>query len=387
MTTSVHFITPGEIDLRALTMFGLSSKSSDQIGRFGTGLKYATAIVCRLGGSITLQTSENTHTIQTAPGEFRGTSVDYIYLDDQPLNITTNLGRDWEPWMAYREFYTNTLDEGGRVELSEVPELRDGESCISVKCDAIAAIYLDSALYFIDPEEVPLYSSEVLDIYQGSADALYYRGIRVCQLPDNQRAQFRYNLKHGVRLTEDRTSNDLWGMCYDIAKSLQRCDSPQILLKALHRDSTFESTLTYRDIPDISATFLGTTAKLGIDAQASAVICGEKARLNTDSPDALHNTDNEAHPNNSTIISLINTFLTACEFRERAKIRIAISDNSAVGQTHAVRSDGTIIIAQSLADSDPSQAVFCGIDGICQHLGRSWLIAASIKLASRLISQ
>ena len=100
MTTSVHFITPGEIDLRALTMFGLSSKSSDQIGRFGTGLKYATAIVCRLGGSITLQTSENTHTIQTAPGEFRGTSVDYIYLDDQPLNITTNLGRDWEPWMA-----------------------------------------------------------------------------------------------------------------------------------------------------------------------------------------------------------------------------------------------------------------------------------------------
>jgi hypothetical protein len=45
--TSLVFRTPGVLDLRALTTFGMSSKpnSTSPIGIFGTGLKYAVAVM------------------------------------------------------------------------------------------------------------------------------------------------------------------------------------------------------------------------------------------------------------------------------------------------------------------------------------------------------
>lgn len=51
----VQFRTPGLIPLEAFDTMGISAKVGDHpIGRFGTGLKYAVAVILREGGIIRL---------------------------------------------------------------------------------------------------------------------------------------------------------------------------------------------------------------------------------------------------------------------------------------------------------------------------------------------
>lgn len=53
MEKAIIFENPGELDLNALRIMGVSVKQSDSpIGMFGTGLKYAVATAMRLGGSV-----------------------------------------------------------------------------------------------------------------------------------------------------------------------------------------------------------------------------------------------------------------------------------------------------------------------------------------------
>ena len=81
----IHFRNPGAIDLRALTTFGLSSKAGqDKIGRFGTGLKYATAVIARHGGAMTITSGGETVTTGIVADEFRGTPIQQITLDGHP---------------------------------------------------------------------------------------------------------------------------------------------------------------------------------------------------------------------------------------------------------------------------------------------------------------
>jgi len=70
----IYFSNPGLIDLTGLKTFGLTSKAeqSDKIGRFGTGLKYAVAVILRKSGIMTIRRGSVTHVLRTVPEEFRG---------------------------------------------------------------------------------------------------------------------------------------------------------------------------------------------------------------------------------------------------------------------------------------------------------------------------
>ena len=55
---SIIFTNQGEIDIRAVTTFGVSVKNDNSaIGMFGTGLKYAIAIILR-HGELSLSSAE-----------------------------------------------------------------------------------------------------------------------------------------------------------------------------------------------------------------------------------------------------------------------------------------------------------------------------------------
>ena len=57
----VIFENPGEIDPLAIRTFGVSVKEGDNpIGFFGTGLKYALAILLRTGHQVSMQAGELT---------------------------------------------------------------------------------------------------------------------------------------------------------------------------------------------------------------------------------------------------------------------------------------------------------------------------------------
>src|SRR5690554_6101264 len=121
MTLAFH--NPGVLDSRLITLFGASVKpnSTNPIGFFGTGLKYAIAVTLRLGGKIELHAGGETITISQQTTAIRDKQFSTIFMRDSKgstmLGFTTELGKTWEPWMAYRELLCNALDEGGGVDV------------------------------------------------------------------------------------------------------------------------------------------------------------------------------------------------------------------------------------------------------------------------------
>ena len=117
--------TIGLIDSRAFTTFGINAKPSTNspIGYFGTGLKYAIAVLVREGLKVTVWIGTEPHEFYCEPSNFRGKDFSLIRMRRQrgvtrkwmatDLPFTTELGKNWKLWMALRELHSNTLDENG----------------------------------------------------------------------------------------------------------------------------------------------------------------------------------------------------------------------------------------------------------------------------------
>src|SRR5690606_26741321 len=139
-------------------------KDSDSpIGYFGTGFKYAIAVILRNGGRIDLYRGTRHFTFEAGSKTIRGKDFDVIWLFDdggpgedaqcRQLGFTTELGKNWEPWMAYRELHCNALDEGGRTtQLTGDPESFIGENytTIIVNWDKFDEVYTNRHQYFLE---------------------------------------------------------------------------------------------------------------------------------------------------------------------------------------------------------------------------------------------
>lgn len=381
----LHFTTPGSFDLLGLRSFGLSSKDESHIGRYGTGLKYATAIILRLGGTITIQTPEGKFVLGTHSAEFRGKPVQFVTLNDEQLAFTTDLGKDWEPWMAYREIYSNTLDEGGSVAFEQnEPDLPAGHSRISIDCRELSAIFFDADLYFIDQAEKPLWVNSDIEVYPGESKSLYYKGIKVREF--DEPFAYRYNLICHQTLTEDRTLAYVQGALRNIAMALLACSDETILTSALKNTAErpegmmdFESYY-YRP----GATFIGVTEKLGSTCLASAVIAVEQEKLRnvkgTDfASDAADSQSEDRELLNKTyaVLRVMNAPLSG--------IRLAVSSSSAIEGSYITRTDGTIIFSSKLKNENDTMIARCAVAALCDINGRNWLIEWSVKQAMKTL--
>jgi hypothetical protein len=275
------FCTPGHLQLEALSTFGLTSKNESQIGRFGTGLKYGTAVILANQGTMRIISDSGESIVGREPAEFRGKPVLYATLNGQRLSFTTELGRDWKPWMAFREFYANTLDEGGFFVRGSA-ERRAGWTHIEIDCPALEAVHDNFEEHFIDPDEQPICRVGDLEIYRGESSQIFYRGFAVYSLPKGQKASFRYNITSHLALTEDRTAASAWEIFGQLEFHLADLQHEEVLAKVLHRDS-FEAALNFGGAP--SPAFVGVTQKLGNDASPAALLASAKAEYKSRSKD------------------------------------------------------------------------------------------------------
>jgi len=120
-TMYMEFSNPGEVPLNAFKLLGASTKRSveGKIGFFGTGLKYAVALMLReqIPFKAYIGTKEVKFGVrQTTFGDVK---VQVITVNNEKTSMTTDAGIDWEPWFAIREIYSNALDEGGAMELTQ----------------------------------------------------------------------------------------------------------------------------------------------------------------------------------------------------------------------------------------------------------------------------
>lgn len=104
----------GEIEEGALRFLGGSDKPGVQnkIGYFGSGNKYALSFFARNKYDITIYSGLNELKITTRERVFRNKAFQIIHINERETDITTEFGKDWKLWQAFREIYSNAIDEG-----------------------------------------------------------------------------------------------------------------------------------------------------------------------------------------------------------------------------------------------------------------------------------
>lgn len=271
----ILFANNSELDARSFQVFGLSSKDQSKIGRFGTGLKYAIATILRGGGEVSIRSGDESFVFTTKPVTFRETEHQAIFCNEEELSYTTSLGRDWQPWMAFRELYSNSLDEDGTVSFTQSPsdeKETQVETAILVNWSAFDAIYFSFEEYFIGPDEEPIFENDGIQIYGGKSKFVFYRGISVHELKSP--AAFRYNLKGYVSLTEDRTAQYPWMLEQKIASSLLTCTNESVLTAVTSVANAYEKQFDYvealEDGSEPSSAFIGAASRNGVDCNQSA---------------------------------------------------------------------------------------------------------------------
>ena len=104
----------GELDISSLILLGASTKRDDEskIGFFGSGNKYAIATLIKKKVEFHIFSGEKEIVVTTEQLTFRGKTFERILIDSQQTSLTTDMGPQWEEWMAVREWVSNSLDEG-----------------------------------------------------------------------------------------------------------------------------------------------------------------------------------------------------------------------------------------------------------------------------------
>jgi len=216
--TAIVFETPGLIDLRAFTTMGISAKpnSDAPIGQFGTGLKYAIAVLVRMGAEPVVWIGKDQYVFYKHSTTFRDKEFDLVMMRakrwpqriwrNHELPFTTSYGKNWKPWMVFRELEANTRDEGGTTYEDETG-LKNcafpDTTRIIVDHPEFYEAWQDKDAVFLPKASATLKKDEILEVFDGENEFLYYRGMRVYELP--KPSMFTYNLVRQVELTEDRT--------------------------------------------------------------------------------------------------------------------------------------------------------------------------------------
>lgn len=288
-TSKLIFENSSELDPRAFTTMGISAKEADSaIGYFGTGLKYAIAILLREKHRLAIQSAGLCYEFQAVPITFRG--KDFMQcqyrVDGGPwmdLPYTTDLGKNWELWMAYRELSSNCMDEAGteRVVPSAFKALKSGTT-IEVTGDLIQSLHRNRGSYFISG--TPAVKTAGCDIYSSRGkSAKFYKGVRV---GDAGNAVLTYNVHSGVTLTEDRTIKSSYEFSWAVANAVAICDSEDVIRTVLEAPrESFENGLDWTYTYSTSETFERVLAEVHM-GNAAALSASAKALLKRVNPAA-----------------------------------------------------------------------------------------------------
>jgi len=254
--TKLYFMNKGAFDVSAMLTFGVSAKETDDaIGYFGTGFKYAIAIILRLGGSISVLSCGERFKFTCKEKVIRGKPFSIVSMNGVEAGFTTHLGANWKPWQAFRELYSNVLDEGGSVSTKRG---RGFDTVITVDCPEILDSYQNRELYFL--ESKPIYSDGTAEIHEGEAKFHYFKGIAVADAKDSE---FTFNILRGVDLTEDRSAKyPGFDIIRPVMMAIQSCDDDRFISKILTSKGRSDVMLPYEKSYKTSEAFLSACRNL-----------------------------------------------------------------------------------------------------------------------------
>lgn len=244
---TVFFSNAGEIDPRSITSFGVSVKEGDSpIGFFGTGLKYAIAVLLRLQHRVTILSGLKCFEFNLKLDTIRGKDFHFVTMtedgeDPVVLGFTTELGKQWKAWMAYREIACNCKDERGTVSTAG-DSAAAGKTIIIVTGDEFAAAHANRASYLL--EDQSSFTSSNVEVREYGGSSFFYRGVRVHLMP--RPGVYTYNSAGFLELTEDRTLKEPYAAEHAARTAIMRSDRKGFIRRCVtaHED-TLEGGMDY----------------------------------------------------------------------------------------------------------------------------------------------
>lgn len=261
MMRAVIFRTSGLIDIRAFTTMGMSAKpnTNSAIGYFGTGLKYAISVLVRLGAEPIVWIGHDKYTFSKQNAEFRGVNFDQLRMRHDRFRIlkpryidlpyTTQYGRNWKPWMAFRELESNTLDENGETHLLQDfdPDWDYGEdntTKIFVANDEFIDAHEKRSEIFLEGGLREATPGMRVQILPGPSKFLYWRGLKVYE--PHEPTIYTYNFLEHLELTEDRTLAYQFYATGMLAQQILDCEDDRIIKDVVTaKQGTWEHELDF----------------------------------------------------------------------------------------------------------------------------------------------
>lgn len=189
----------GEMQQEAMTLLGASTKRGDdtKIGFFGSGLKYALAVLIREGIEFHIFAGSKEIKVTTQPVKFRDQEFQRIFINGEPTSMTTDMGVDWEPWFAVREVLCNAVDEGGHeIDMVEKLKGKKGYTTFAVEMTSKLNEVLEKwQQFFCEKRPDVLLESDNCQLFHGDDHELivYRRGIRCHH--EKIKSLFHYNMR------------------------------------------------------------------------------------------------------------------------------------------------------------------------------------------------
>ena len=249
MTKTVYFANEGLIDLDVIRVMGVSVKEGDNpIGYFGTGLKFAIAVLLRTGHQVALIRDGDQFEFTAEPVKIRGEEFNRVFMNGEALPFTTALGKNWEVWQAYRELHSNTLDEAGLI----ADTAMDMDTVIAVTGDACHREYVNRDEIFCTGK--PLAANKLIEVYPGPNRAVFYRGVRAGYMPEEM--AFRYNLLKPMELSEDRLFRSQFDVEWTLARLIPTIQHKGVIADLLESGGKFDQNVDFTMCSEPSAQFM-----------------------------------------------------------------------------------------------------------------------------------
>ncbi len=311
----LKIVNAGEIAQEALFLLGASTKRGDdsKIGFFGSGNKYALAVLLRLGVPLRIFSGEREVLVDVSPVDFRGQVFGQISVDGQPTSFTTSMGPTWEPWFAVREFICNALDEGGAK--WEVVDDADGEEaglsgeagtttvCVGLDRPELEDFIAHMDEYIREPGREAIVHLQAatyrgpceIDVFEapGGRKAFYRRGVLITAHDTHDTAHFAYDFDK-AEINESRIAASEWDLKLYVRFALAGCTDRAVVetvLRAQMEDDEsleagldFENTTLSETWCDVLKEYRGRIAPAGM----RSFLAPEDAALLYFVPDGLY---------------------------------------------------------------------------------------------------
>jgi len=267
----IVFRNKGLIDTKFITTFGVSAKEgANPVGFFGTGLKYAIAICVRENQDIEIDIGGCTHWFVKEEETLRDKEFSFIRMiwegdhgeESLQLPFTTELGKKWQLWQAFRELYCNCTDEGGEIfsaTAADMPWAQEDETVIRVIGDMFEQCHRDKGQYILD--KTPIISHFMAEVCDGPSKALFLRSIRAQEL--KTQSLYTYNVLFQAELTEDRTIKYDFETKNAVAVALMHSEDEAVLKQVLLAPrGVYEHDLDFSSAGDSCKVFLDLVGRM-----------------------------------------------------------------------------------------------------------------------------